>query len=342
MRVSPLLLLAAFGVFGVTAVQAQGQRPPTTVEIAAVSVAPAVERAELIGSLRAAEQVTIAAELAGRVASVDAAEGQPVTAGARLFTLDQALLRAELAEREAAFELSQRNFDRAKEMAAKKLVPQSDYDQSRSSMEVARASLQSTRVRLEKTELRAPFAGIMGLRTVSEGEYVSAGQRLASLAQIDPIKLDVQVPERYLAQLRLAQPVRVQIDALGGRAFVGAVYAIDPVVDPVSRTVALRASFDNPAGELKPGMFARVGIELGRQAQALWIPEEALVPGVQQTTVFKVVDGRAVSTPVQTGLREPGKVQVTAGLSAGDRVVTAGQIKIGDGAPVAAAGEGSP
>lgn len=321
-----------------SAAPALAQRPPTTVEVASVSVAPAVARAELIGSLRAAEQVTIAAELAGRIASVDADEGQPVAAGERLFTLDQALLQAELAEREAAFELSQRSFERAKEMAAKKLIPQSDYDQARSSMTVASASLQSTRVRLQKTELRAPFAGIMGLRTVSEGEYVSAGQRLATLAQIDPIKLDVLVPERFLAQLFEGQPVRVQMDALGGADFNGAVVAIDPVVDPIGRTVAVRAQFANPDGRLKPGMFARVGIELAREEEALWIPEEALLPGVQQTVVYRVIDGRAVATPVQTGLREPGQVQITSGLSRGDRVVTAGQIKIGDGAPVTAAG----
>lgn len=324
------------------AAPALAQRPPTTVEVARVEVAPAVERAELIGSLRAQEQVTIAAELAGRIAQIHAEEGQPVAAGELLFTLDQALLRAELAEREATVALSLRNFERAKEMSSKRLIAQSDFDQAASTLDVARASLQSTRVRLDKTELRAPFAGILGLRTVSTGEYVSAGQRLAALAQIDPIKLDVQVPERFLARLSVGQPVQAQIDALAAVVITGEVIAIDPVVDPISRTVAVRASFGNPDGALKPGMFARVGIELARNDQALWIPEQALLPGVQDTIVYRVIDGRAVATPVSTGLREPGKVQITAGLSAADRVISAGQIKIGDGAEVKAAGESTP
>ncbi len=321
---------------------ALAQRPPTTVEVAPVEVAPAVERAELIGSLRAQEQVTIAAELAGRIAQIHAEEGQPVAAGELLFTLDQALLRAELAEREATVALSQRNFDRAEEMTSKRLIARSDFDQARSTLDVARAGLQSIRVRLDKTELRAPFAGILGLRTVSTGEYVSAGQRLAALAQIDPIKLDVQVPERFLARLSEGQPVQAQIDALSARVIRGEIIAIDPVVDPVSRTVAVRASFANPEAELKPGMFARVGIELSRNDQGLWIPEQALVPGVKDTIVYRVVDGRAVATPVTTGLRQPGKVQVTSGLSTADRVISAGQIKIGDGSPVSAAGGSTP
>jgi membrane fusion protein (multidrug efflux system) len=334
------LLIALPMLFGAAAGQAQ--RPPTTVEVAAVEVAPAVERAELIGSLRAQEQVTIAPELAGRIARIHAEEGQPVAAGALLFTLDQALLQAELAEREATVALSQRNFDRAKEMSSKRLIAQSDFDQAASTLNVARATLQSIRVRLDKTELRAPFAGILGLRTVSTGEYVNAGQRLASLAQIDPIKLDVQVPERYVGRLAVAQPVQAQIDALGALVITGELIAIDPVVDPVSRTVAVRASFPNPDGALKPGMFARVGIELARNDQGLWIPEQALVPGVGDTIVYRVIDGRAVATPVTTGLRQPGKVQITSGLSAADRVVSAGQIKIGDGAPVTTAGEPRP
>ncbi len=333
-------LIAISALLGATVVPAQ--RPPTTVEVAPVEVAPAVERAELIGSLRAQEQVTIAPELAGRVAQIHAEEGQPVAAGALLFTLDQALLRAELAEREATVALSQRNFDRAREMSSKRLIAQSDFDQAGSNLDVARASLQSIRVRLDKTELRAPFAGVLGLRTVSTGEYVSAGQRLAALAQIDPIKLDVQVPERFLSRLSVGLPVQAQIDALAARVIEGAVLAIDPVVDPISRTVAVRASFPNADGSLKPGMFARVGIELSRMDQALWVPEQALVPEAADTIVYRVVDGRAVATPVTTGLRQPGKVQITSGLSAADRVISAGQIKIGDGAPVAAAGESTP
>jgi len=322
---------------------AQGQRPPTIVEIAPAKVEAAVVVVQLTGSLRANEQVAITPELPGRVRKIHAAEGQPVAAGALIFTLDRALLGAERAEREAAFQLAQRNYNRSQEMLNKKLIAQSDYDQAKSNLEVSEAALQSIRVRLSKLEIRAPFAGILGLREVSIGEYVEVGRRLTQMAQIDPIKLDTQVPERNLSALRVGLPVEVQIDALGGERFRGELVAMDPVVDPISRTVAVRAQFPNADRRLKPGMFARVAIELGRREQAVWIPEQALVPESQSVFVYRVIDGRAQRTEVTTGLRKPGYVEIRSGLSGGDRVVTAGQMKIAEGSAVSAAvgGDGS-
>lgn len=324
-----------------SALSAQGQRPPTTVEIAPVKVDTAVEEVRLTGSLRANEQVAITPELSGRIHQVHAEEGQAVAAGALLFSLDPALLGAERDEREAAYRLAERNYRRAQEMLSKKLIAQSDYDQSKSTLEVSRASLESIRVRLSKLKIRAPFAGIMGLREVSIGEYVEAGRRLTRLAQLDPIKLDTLVPERNLAALSEGLRVRVQIDALGGERFEGELVAIDPLVDPVSRTVAVRARLPNPGRRLKPGMFARVAIELGRREAALWIPEQALVPEQAATIVYRVVDGRAERTEVSTGMRRPGEVEIRRGLNPGDRVVTAGQMKISAGSEVrSAAAEG--
>jgi len=319
------------------AASAQGQRPPTVVEVATVSDDAAVEAVQLTGSLRANEQVAITPELPGRIREVHVAEGQAVAAGALLFTLDRALLGAERDEREAAHQLAQRNFRRAEEMLGKKLIAQSDYDQAKSNLDISLAALQSIQVRLSKLEIRAPFAGIVGLREVSVGEYVEAGRRLTRLAQLDPIKLDALVPERNLAALQPGLPVRVQIDALGGESFSGELVAIDPIVDPVSRTVAVRAQIPNPERRLKPGMFARVAIELSRRAQALWIPEQALIPELKGTIVYRVVDGKAERTEVSTGMRRPGLVEIRSGLNPGDVVITAGQMKIGPGSEVRAA-----
>lgn len=331
--VSLLLLLG-------TAAWGQGQRPPTVVEIAPVRVDAAVQAVQLTGSLRANELVAITPEVAGRIHQVHAEEGQAVTAGELLFSLDPALLGAERDEREAAYQLADRNFRRAQEMLSKKLIAQSDYDQAKSNLDVSQAALQSTRVRLSKLQIRAPFAGIMGLREVSVGEYVEAGRRLTRIAQLDPIKLDTLVPERNLPDLREGLPVSAQIDALGGERFVGELVAIDPVVDSVSRTVAVRARIPNPQRQLKPGMFARVAIELDRREQALWIPEQALVPEQGATIVYRVVDGQAQRTEVSTGMRRPGEVEIRSGLNPGDQVVSAGQMKISDGSPVRAAGAG--
>ncbi len=340
MRIRPVHCFALAFLLAPGALLAQGQRPPTVVELATAQTRPALDTVQLTGSLRANEQVAITPELPGRIRQVHAEEGQAVAAGALLFTLDPALLGAERDEREAAFQLAERNFQRAKELLAKKLIAQSDYDQAKSNLEVSRAALQSIRVRLGKLEIRAPFAGIMGLREVSVGEYVEAGRRLTRLAQLDPIKLDVLVPERNLPSLRPGLPITAQIDALGGARFSGELVAIDPVVDSVSRTVAVRARLPNPQRQLKPGMFARVAIELQRREQAIWIPEQALVPEPGGTYVYRVVDGNAERVEVSTGMRSPGEVEVTSGLSSGDVVVSAGQMKISAGSAVRAADSG--
>ncbi|HSH42781.1 MAG TPA: efflux RND transporter periplasmic adaptor subunit, partial [Arenicellales bacterium] len=214
-------------------------------------------------------------------------------------------------------------------------------------LESARAAEQLSQARLDKTDVAAPFAGILGLRRVSPGDYVTPGQDLVNLEDIDPIKVDFRIPERFLSSLAAGQTIRVRVDAFPDRAFDGEVYAIDPQIDPGGRSIAIRARIDNADRVLRPGLFARVRLIVAERPESLVVPEQAIVPRGEQRYVFRVVDDQAVLTEVRLGQRQAGDVEVLDGLDDGDIVVTAGQLKIRDGSAVTvldaetAAGDGS-
>lgn len=184
-------------------------------------------------------------------------------------------------------------------------------------------------VALDKTVIRAPFAGVAGLRQVSPGAYVGKGDDIVRLDALGILKLEVPVPETRLSLVRIGLPVTLTVDALPGQTFSGTVHAIDPVVDPVSRNVRVRARIASPRGELKPGMFARATAGLGGKTSAILLPEQVIVPRPDGSYVFLAVDGKA-----ELGKREPGRVEIVSGVEAGDTVVLDGQIKLRPGVPV--------
>ena len=188
--------------------------------------------------------------------------------------------------------------------------------------------------RLAKTEMRAAFPGVAGLRQVSEGQYVAAGTDIARIEKVDQLKLDFRIPESFVSRLKTGQPVKVVVDSYPGEAFAGSVFAIEPAVDEQTRTVLLRARVANAGLKLRPGMFARVQVQLGVREKAVWVPEAAIVPKGQDSFVFQVVDGKVALMKVQTGARKVGEVEIRKGLSAGDMVVTEGIQKIGPGSSV--------
>jgi membrane fusion protein (multidrug efflux system) len=170
---------------------------------------------------------------------------------------------------------------------------------------------------------------------VSEGAYVAAGTDVVRLEKIDQLKLDFRVPESYVGKLKPGQAVRVLVDAYGEQGFTGSVYALEPAVDEGTRTLLVRARVANPDLKLRPGMFARVQVQLGVREKAVWVPEAAIVPRGQDSTVFRVAGGKAELVKVQTGLRNKvGEVEIVKGIAAGDLVVTEGTQRIGPGSPV--------
>jgi membrane fusion protein (multidrug efflux system) len=311
-----------------------GAVPAVPVEAAAVERAVLVDDVAAVGTLRSNESIVVRPEIAGRIAAIPAREGEAVERGQLLFSLDDAIAAAELRDAEVNLALSQRNYDRAQELYRRDAATQRSLDEAKARLDGDRARVELARAKFDKTRIQAPFAGILGLRHVSLGDFVAAGRDLINLEDIDPIKLDVRIPERYLAALQVGQPLAVSVDAYPERVFDGAIHAIDPLVDAAGRSVAVRATLANRDSLLRPGMFARVRIVLARREQALRVPEQAIVPRGSEHFVFRIVDGKAVWTPVRLGRRLPGWVEVVGGLAEGEQVVIAGQIKLRDGAPV--------
>ncbi|MGD9585133.1 MAG: efflux RND transporter periplasmic adaptor subunit [Lysobacterales bacterium] len=319
-----------------------GQRPATVVEAATIAPEPLPSTFETVGSLIADEAVVIRPEVVGAIEKIHFNEGERVEAGKLLFTLDGALTEADLNEAKANLESSQRAYRRALELAGRHLISSADLDTATATLGVDRARAASARTRLAKTLIRAPFDGVLGLREVSVGEYVSAGQALISLVRLDPIELDLRVPEVVLSRLALGQQVQVVVDAYRSDIFNGEIVAIAPSVDPASRSVALRARLANGDGRLRPGMSVRASIELGNSGTALLVPEQAIWPQGEAKMVYRIEQGVAHLVPVTLGTRLPGRVEVVSGLKPGDIVVTSGQLKIGDGAPVRIADSPTP
>lgn len=312
-----------------------GQMPPTAVETAVVTVDSVTDSISAVGTLRADESVVIRPELAGRIEKIHFIEGERVARGEPLFSLDASLIRSELREADANLAMSRRAFERAGDLIGRKLIPQADYDDARSQLEIDEARLASAGTRLDKTVINAPFDGVVGLRQVSPGDYVNIGQALVSLVQLDPIKVDFSVPEIYLSRLDPGQVIELKLDAFPNETFRGEVIAIDPQIDVNGRSVVLRAVLPNEDRRLRPGLFARLDLELARHEDALMVPEQALWPQGERKFVFRVEEGQARLVEVQTGIRRAGSVQIVSGLAPGDEIVTAGQLKLFDGASVA-------
>ncbi|MBR0568502.1 efflux RND transporter periplasmic adaptor subunit [Azoarcus sp. L1K30] len=323
----------------VVAAAVPARTAPVVVEAQVVAVQPMAEDVTAVGSLVSNESVVLRPEIAGRIARIGFRDGVAVREGAVLIELDAAVQRAELQQAQAALDLSVANHRRAEDLFARKFVSRSSLDTAQSQLEAARAAVALARARFERTRIRAPFDGIAGIRKVSVGDYIKDGEALVNIEDIATLKVDFRLPELYLDRLRPGQVLEVSSDVLPGKRFEATLDAIDPLVDSQARAVQLRARLPNTGGSLRPGGFVRVRLILQDRPQVLVVPEEALVmaPGNVQF-VYRIEAGKARRVDVQTGARRAGMVELVAGLSAGDRIVTAGQLKLRDGAAVTVAG----
>ena len=313
---------------------ASGPSAQVTVEAVKVVTASMPQTITAVGSLRSDESVTLRPENAGRISAITFQEGQRVAKGAPLVRLDPAIPQAEYEQAKANFTLAQSKFDRAVDLAKRNYISGQAKDEAENNLKVAQASLQLAEAKLAKTDIRAPFSGIIGLRSVSIGDYVKEGADLVNLESIDPLKVDFRVPENYLRQVQPGQSLTITLDAMPGKSFDGKVVAVNPLVDAAGRSIVIRAQVPNPDTLLRPGIFARVRLITRDQADAMVLPEQAMVPQGSEQYVFKVIDGKAARVKIETGQRRDGMVEVVAGLVPGDTVVTAGQLKIRDGSAV--------
>ena len=317
-----------------TTSMAQDAKEAVAVEAAKVVATPLSEQVTAIGTLLSDEAVTVSSEIPGRLKEIHFHEGQPVEKGAPLFTLDDSVYRAHLADAEAKLKLAEQTHQRASQLFKNKYATAQAVDEATSSLAVNTATVELARVQLDKARIVAPFSGIVGLRHVSAGEYITSGQALVNLEAIDPVKADFRVPERFLPAIRVGQTIRIKVDAYPEDVFEGKVYAIDPRLDVAGRSLLVRALVPNKDRRLRPGLFARVTVLLQLKEDALSVPEQAIVPQGDAQYVFKIVNGKVMLTKVVTGTRREGRVEIVDGLSVGDEVVTAGQLKIRDGSAV--------
>ncbi len=304
-----------------------------------VEVAPAEsDRIQIaipaVGSLRSNESIALSPEIDGRLSEIRIKEGEKVAAGTVVATLDQSVYLAEIAQIEASLELSRANYQRATELLQRNAGTVRAKDEARAALRQDEASLALAKAQFEKTRIVAPFDGVLGLRQVSVGQYLEAGTEIVNLESIDPLKVDFRVPEIYFPVVRVGQTIAIAVDALPGETFSGAVYAIDPQIDESGRSIVIRAMVPNPQERLRPGLFVRVALVHETRDNAVLVPEQAIVPIGGRKFVYRLIDGRVVQTEVAIGERIGTRVEIRAGVAAGELVVTAGQLRIGDGEAV--------
>lgn len=318
-----------------------GAQRPATVEVAKVESVALTDEAQAVGSLRSRQGVVLRPEVGGRIVRINFRDGQRVQRGQLLVQFDDRIQQAQRQQAQAELAIAEANHGRNRELIAQSFASQRSLDESVANLEVARAKLALAQATVARLRIVAPFDGIVGLRNVSVGDYLKDGADIVNIEDIDTVFVDYRLPERYLSRLRTGQKVQVELDALPGRRFQAHVQAIDPLIDAAGRSVGVRASLSNTGLQLRPGMFARVTTQFETRAQALVVPEEALVPLGASQFVYRLQSGAdkeglvSQRVEVRLGLRQRGRVEIVSGLKAGETVVTAGQHRLQrDGTPV--------
>lgn len=287
--------------------------------------------AQTVGSFIADESAVVSAEIGGRVKSVHFTEGQPVKADDLLIQLEPDEYRATAAQSQAQETLDRLSLGRTEEVRRRNLASQQTLDEAQARWRQSQALAQRDKVRLAKTEIRAPFAGVTGLRLVSPGDYVNPGQALVNLEALDALKLDFALPEQFAGRALPGQKILARVDAYPGEEFAGELYAINPRLDEQTRSLRLRGRFDNSGLRLKPGMYASLTLLLGADRRALFVPEHALIGVGSRQYVYVAATDKAVMTEVEPGQHKDGLVEITRGLSTDSAVVVDGQMKLRDG-----------
>ncbi|MDB5234612.1 MAG: efflux transporter periplasmic adaptor subunit [Hymenobacter sp.] len=310
---------------------AGGPGAKVPVQVYVVAATKLSDEVASTGSVMADESVTIQSEISGKITSLNIQEGKPVKKGQLLFTINAGDVQAQLQKQEYNIKLYQDQEKRQRTLLEKEYISRQEYEQSNNALLTARADLQALRVNLQKAYVRAPFDGILGLRNTSIGAYVSPGTAITTLSRVKPVKIDFNVPSRFAQAVRVGDPVAVTDEATT-KKLQAKVYAINPQIDPVSRTLPVRAIYSNQNMELRPGGFVRVNLVLGETEEALQIPTESVVPVASGYTVFTVKNGKAAIQPVNIGVRSDKVIQITKGLAVGDTVIRTGilQVKAGD------------
>ncbi|MGD8374658.1 MAG: efflux RND transporter periplasmic adaptor subunit [Acidobacteriota bacterium] len=322
------------------AAAADAATPALPVEVLEVLPRRITEELATTGTLRANEQIDLVSEITGVVETIHFEEGVPVEAGDLLVTINDDELQARRERVRYQLELAEMRERRQLELREEGVISQQEYDLASSELGVLRAEEKLVETQLEKTEIRAPFAGRVGLRYVSRGSLLSPQMRITTLQDVDPVKMDFTLPEAYADRVRPGTEVAFRVKGID-RTFHAEVYAIEPRVDPETRSLRIRGRSPNPDGRLLPGAFADVTLAVNRVDDALAVPSLAVIPELGGKKVFVLEDGLAQPRRVETGIRTDTEVQIVAGLAAGDRVIVSAIQRLRPGLPVTAIADAS-
>jgi membrane fusion protein, multidrug efflux system len=282
------------------------------------------------GSVLANEEIELRCEVPGRIISVNFIEGTAVTKGQLLVKIDDRELQAQLKKLQLEEKLAQDDVYRKEKLLELKAVSQEEYDKSSNQLGIINADIELVRSQIEKTAIYAPFSGMVGLRFVSPGGFISSSMLIARLQQIDPVKVDFSIPEKYREKIHTGSVIQFQVEGIDS-IFPGRVYAIEPKIDPSTRNVPIRAICQNPRNILVPGAFAKVEVLLDKIPGAMIIPSEAIIPQINGEKVYLFKNGKAISQMIESGIRTDREVQVEKGLKVNDTVITTGLLQIKEG-----------
>ena len=310
-----------------------GKGQPTPVSVYIVDSSRIDNQITSVGTLRSEEEVDLQPEVSGKITSIHFREGDRVSKGQLLLQLNNADLLAQLGKLNVQRKVQEEKAGRLKSLLQMQGSSQEEYDQAQNVVASTDADIKYIQAQLAKTEVRAPFSGVIGLRSVSEGAFVTANTRIARLQQTDQLKLDFNVPERYISLLEL--PLKVAFGVQGrSDKFEANVYAIEPSVSNTTRTVQLRARVSNNAQQLLPGQFAQVLLPIKNDHSSILIPTQAIIPILKGQKVFVCKQGKAAEVKVETGYRNDAMIEVLSGLSVGDSVITTGIMSLKADAPL--------
>ncbi|UOQ55321.1 efflux RND transporter periplasmic adaptor subunit [Hymenobacter cellulosivorans] len=306
-----------------------GQKLP--VQVYVVKPTNLSDEVAATGSVMPDEAVVIKSELSGKITSLNIREGQPVRKGQLLFSINADEAQAAIRKQQYNIQLFRDQEKRQRTLLDKEYISAQEYEQANNQLLTAQADLKALQASLAKAYVRAPFDGVLGLTTATVGTYVSPGTEITTLSRVRPVKIDFAVPGRFASNVRVGDVVSVT-DEGTNKKYDAKVYAIDPQIDPVSRTQPVRARYANASNELRPGAFVKVNLQLGESTDALQVPTESVIPEASGYSVYTVQAGKMVPKKVKIGIRSDKVIQITDGLAVGDSVIRTGilQVKPGD------------
>jgi membrane fusion protein, multidrug efflux system len=323
----------------ISQVMASMANPPQTVSTVPAGLQEWQTQQEAVGSLRAVNGADLSLEVSGIVDQINFNSGDDVQAGALLLRLRSNDDVAKLQALQATADLAQVTYDRDVKQLKAQAISQATVDNDTYNLKNARAQVEEQKVTVDKKTLRAPFAGHLGIRQADLGQYLNAGTTVVTLQALDPIYVDFFLPQQALEQIKIGQIISAKVDTYPGQTFAGKIIAINPLIDASSRNVQMRATLGNPDRKLLPGMFATVDIDVGAPQSHITLPQTAIAYNPYGSTVYLVEQNGAARTArqvfVTTGATRGDQVAVLSGVKQGDVVVTAGQMKLHNGSPVA-------